>query len=92
MVFKITGTITPNSVTVSTGATLLPATALSDRIGIILHNLGSNTVYLGNAAVTSANGLPLESGEKLALDIGNTALLYGIVSTGTSEVRILEGS
>lgn len=58
--------------------------------GASLYNNGSATVYLGGPSVTTAEGYPLGVGEHLALDLERVDRLFGIVATGTVEVRVLE--
>ena len=62
------------------------------KAGWIICNMGSSTVYLGAAGVTTATGVPLDPTEKVASD-GNTEYegeLYGIVASGTADVRVME--
>ena len=91
MVDRIAGRIVPTATTVSTNATAIPATAATGRKSIILHNAGSNTIYLGNASVTTSNGLLLEPSEKLSIDLDKEVVLYGIVAESTEVIRSLEG-
>lgn len=88
----ISATLTPTSTTVGVTATLLPATALAGRRSVVVHNSGSVTVFLGPSSVTTANGLPIAPNEKISLDINASVLLYGIVSSGSADVRTLEGA
>lgn len=78
-------------VTVSTTAQALPGTPLENRRAIVIHNNGPNVLYIGRAGVLTTDGLPLADGEKIAIDIqGHGGMtIYGI-STGTTDVRILE--
>ena len=79
------------AVTVTTAATLIPTTALTGRRSTVIHNNGAVVVYLGNSSVTTADGLPISPNEKFSLDLDANVLLYGIVVTGTCELRVLEG-
>lgn len=81
------------AVTVSNTATPLPASPLANRRGIIIYNNGSVTVFVGGATVTAAQGLPVAAGSYgPALEAGSTMLYYGITSTGSSDIRVLEYS
>ena len=60
---------------------------------MILRNNGANTIFIGGAAVTLANGMPLEPGDTAPGDtlmIPATAAIFGIVAAATEEVRVLE--
>ncbi len=87
----IASRLIPTSTTVGTTATVIPATAASGRLSIAVFNNGSNTVFLGDSGVTTSTGFPLEAGASQSIDLGPQALLYGRTSTGSSDVRSLEG-
>lgn len=82
-------------VNVTTVATPLPATPLSGRKVILVQNVSSSVVYLGNASVT-ANTLPtggyqLRSiGDNWKGDFDDNIVVYGIVSAGTVPVLTWE--
>ena len=57
----------------------------------MVKNNGASTVYLGDANVTSSNGMPLEPGDVLSFDLKQEVILYGRTASGTSDVRSLEG-
>jgi len=84
------GTIRASAVSVGTTATALPAAALASRRRVIVQNLGATTVYLGGTSVTAAAGLAVRPEGAIALDLLETAALYGIVASGTADVRVLE--
>tara|TARA_Y100000310_G_scaffold37698_1_gene35364 strand:+ start:1231 stop:1509 length:279 start_codon:yes stop_codon:yes gene_type:complete len=88
----IRGQVKSSAVSVGTSATVLPATALTGRISITIQNNGANTVFVGHSTVTTTNGYPLAAGDSLGLDIGQDALIYGIVASATENVRVLEGA
>ena len=89
MIIRIAGKLKQSAVSVGTSATAIPTTAAVGRISIGIHNIGINTIYLGDSTVTAVNGFPLEPGEKLSFDLDANVVLYGI-SSATNEVRILE--
>lgn len=71
----------------------LPAVSLQDRINLIINNIGANTIYLGNSAVTSANGFPVASTEVFALTVSQSVPVYAVCAAlNTSAIRILEGA
>lgn len=79
-----------STVSVGTTAVALPTTPLTGRSSVIVQNLGANPVYLGDSAVTTANGLQVPSGQSVSLDLSDNVVLYGRAGTGTNDVRILE--
>jgi len=83
-----------NTVTVADTATLIIA-ANPYRQSLILVNSSSGAVYLGaDNTVTIANGIPLLQDGSLTEDSGGTRMfmgdIYGIVASGTSDVRYWE--
>ena len=87
----IRNTLTPNTVTVSTSAVPIPATPLSKRRILSIMNISTNVVYVGDSAVTTSNGFPLYPRAVIQINIEDDVVVYGI-STGSSELRILEGA
>lgn len=79
------------AVTVADTATRLDTTAEQwDSSSLLFYNIGSVTVYLGGSGVTTSNGVPVAAGAwSPAVNSGKDAI-YGIVATGTCEVRVLE--
>jgi hypothetical protein len=64
--------------------------ANSSRIQAMICNNGTMTVYLGkDNTVTTSNGIPLGVGASL-VDDATTDAWWGIVSTGTGDLRVLE--
>lgn len=81
------------AVSVTTTATRLDSTSESDSVSgsdIVVYNAGSNPVYLGKSDVTTANGIPLAAGAYWAETLDGASALYGIVASGTEEVRVRE--
>jgi hypothetical protein len=83
-----------NTVTVTGTATKI-VNANTQRQSLIIANAGSVTVYIGpDASVTTANGTPIVAGGNLTEDSCGTRVylgtVYGIVSTGTCDVRYWE--
>jgi len=77
------------TITVATTPTLLLAGATGTRT-IYLHVEGNSKVYLGGATVTTATGTALEkhtSPIPIVLRDGDS--LYGIVASGTADMRVL---
>jgi hypothetical protein len=89
--FSVSIGLLSSAVTVGTVATPLPANPLEYRRALVVHNNGSNTVFLGDSTVTTNNGMPLAAGEKIAFDIQNNpnVVVYAIAGSNT-DVRIME--
>lgn len=84
------------AVTVTTTATRLDTVNESDSVSgssVALYNNGSVTVYIGLAAtVTAATGFPLAAGSSMSFQLdGPGDTVFGIVASGTADVRVLEG-
>jgi hypothetical protein len=80
------------SITVGTTPTLLVAAEPGFR-HIYLHVEGNSPVYVGGATVTTATGTATEKHTTpvpFVLRSGDS--LYGIVTTGTVDIRVLEGN
>ena len=87
------GALLTTLITVSTTATLIPATAQTNRRRITVQNQGTASVFIGGSGVTtsgSTKGIELKVGVSLALELKSTALVYGIVASGTQSVVALE--
>lgn len=82
------------AVTVTTTATRLDTIDETDSVAgsaWSVYNNGSATIYIGGSDVTTANGTPVAAGEHYAADLGTVAeAVYGIVASGTVEVRVFE--
>ena len=75
------------AVTVTTSPTLLVAADNQTRI-IWLHTT-SGSSYLGGSTVTDATGLHLENNSTMEIHLPLGESLYGIASSGTTNVRVL---
>lgn len=89
--------LTTRAVTVTTSATELLSPGSGDRRAGLVHvPSGGATVHVGASNVTTANGIPVGAGSSLALNeatAGDAIAkygLYGIVATGTQDVRVME--
>lgn len=72
-------------VTIGSSPTLiLDVDESRDRKGIITINLGSVDVYLGNANVTTANGLLLLGTKGASVSIPSSAALYGVCASSAA--------
>lgn len=85
------GIVQASGLTVVTDAVHVtgPENRLRGRRQLIIQNLGTGVVYIGDSAVTAANGLQIASGDLLSLNVLDVGDIYAI-SDGTADVRILE--
>jgi hypothetical protein len=69
----------------------ITATPLSNRLKMIIQNLGAQDVYLGeDNTVTTSSGMKLPKGSSFEISLGATANIWAITSTGSSDLRIAE--
>ena len=78
-----------SSITVTTSPTLLvPADDI--HRSIYLHVEGNGIVFIGNQNVTTSTGVSTEKHTApIELIIPSKQTLYGIISSGTADVRVL---
>jgi hypothetical protein len=82
--------IQAKKVAVTNAVTQLTDTVLS-RESLLIENNGSVTVYVGNSDVTAATGFPIAANASLNdFPAPFTGMWFGIVSSGSSDVRVLE--
>lgn len=74
---------------VSTTRQLLNGTH-NQPFNIVLHNAGTNAVYLGDSTVTKDNGFNLHTNSTLTLLLHPGDQLYAVASSGTHEVSWLK--
>lgn len=73
--------------TITSSATLIRASQA--RTSISIYNNGAATVYVGtDSAVTTSNGMPIPAGSEREILFEGT--IYGIVASGSVEVRWIE--
>ena len=96
-VTKIAGTVSVSgagavavaAVTVNNAAVSLAAFR-ANRKSVTIYNNGANTVFLGPAGVTTADGLPLSAGGSYTVD-SSQAAIFGIAAAATAEnIRVIE--
>jgi len=86
------GFVHTTAATVTTALTPLPTYGvLNNRRSMIVYNNSVQTVYIGGSNVTTANGLPVPKNTySPPIDAGPRMVLYGVVSAGSSDVRVME--
>jgi len=73
---------------ISTAAVPLPS-IVYQRV-MALHNNGPDILYVGTSIVTTSDGFPLATGEKMSIDLqGNDQVRLYVISGGDSDLRIL---
>lgn len=76
-----------SNTSITTSATLIVG-AVSTRKELLIENCGTAAVYLGTSGTTTTIGYPLLPGYTLALRrLDSPDAWYGIVATGTADVR-----
>lgn len=80
-----------STATATTTAAQLMATPLASRLKVIIQNLGTQDVYLGeDNTVTSSSGIKLPKGSSLEFPYGPSATIYAITHSGTASLRMAE--
>jgi hypothetical protein len=80
------------SITIAATPTLILAGATGTRT-IYLHVIGNDIVYIGGATVTTATGTATEKHTTpIEITVRNGQAIYGIVASGTADIRILRNS
>ena len=79
-----------SAVVVAATATDLVPTDLVNRKSILIQNIGTKNIFIGNSGVTVSNGIRLSSGSSAEFAITDNVNVYAIAQTGTSEVRVME--
>jgi hypothetical protein len=78
------------SMTVTTSATEIVGRNRYRKL-LVIYNNGTNTVYLGFSPTdcTTASSFPLEAGDAVKWKLKRDQV-FGITSSGTSDVRVME--
>ncbi len=61
----------------------------SNRMSIMIQNLGTATLYVGGSAVSTSTGLQVLPSGQITLDRSNGGAIY-CTATGTASVRFIE--
>jgi hypothetical protein len=77
-----------HAIAVATAATSIGTGISSGRKHIEIYNGGTQTVYIGPSAVSTANGFPLGTAANAWFDSGHA--WYAITGGGTATLRVLE--
>lgn len=81
-----------SAVTVDTtaGGVDLVASDLANRTRILVQNIGSKPIYIGNSGVTAATGIKVPAGASAEFEAGAQVNLFAITDSGSSDVRVME--
>lgn len=80
-------TLNYSNISVTTSATLIKASN-SSRKRILIRNLHSVSIWIGDSGVLTTDGFELKPKECIVL--WDTAAIYGIVLADTADIRYLE--
>ena len=84
-------TVTSTLHTLSTTAQLIATgrhSGANDKSGVLITE-GSANIYIGGPAVDATDGVLVEAGTALALDLSTGDMLYAIATSGTPTVKVL---
>lgn len=84
-----------NQISVTTSATRLgfgPPFGPDTRCSVAARNRGSVEVFMGGSNVTTSNGVRVDPGETLTVELGPDEALFGIVASGTATCHVLQAS
>lgn len=87
------GSILQQRITVAATATALPTSALSFRKSLMIQNGGTTSIWVGSGTVTSSGtteGIEVPKNSFMELEVGPAVSVFGITSTGTNNVKVLE--
>jgi hypothetical protein len=82
--------ISTTQVSVGATPTLLAERRNSRRSILVVNVGGSSAVYLGTESITTATGSYIPAVDGASVSIPTTGRLYGVVTTGTQTVSVME--
>ena len=79
------------AVTVGTSPTLLS----QSKKAVVIDNRSTQTVFVGGSNVSATTGFGVDASQKMVVDFSyasaiSVGALYGVVASGTADVRVLE--
>jgi len=79
--------------TATSTASELVSTPLASRAKTIIQNLGSKDIYIGPSnAVTTSNGVLVPKGSSMDYSFDDSADIWAITASGSSDIRVLEAA
>lgn len=77
--------ITTGQMSVTTTTAQLDGTS-ENPFKMVLHNSGTNSVFLGGSDVTKDNGFNLHTSSTLTLELPPLTALFAVAASGTHEI------
>ena len=77
--------ITTGQMSVTTTRAQLDGTS-TNPFRMVIHNSGTNAVYIGDAEVTKDNGLNIHTNSTLTLELPPLTSLFAVAASGTHEI------
>ena len=91
--FIIRRNFKPSQKTVTNSSGLLITVPLIGRVVVFITNTSStDTVYIGDNTVTTANGTPIAPNARISIMAEDNIDIWAVSSGAATDVRILEGS
>ncbi len=91
--FALTDTIHTAAQTITTTASQLIASPQADRTSLLIQNLGSKSIYIGeDNTVSSLTGVVIPTGGSAEFPWGPTIIPWAITASSSADVRMLETS
>lgn len=88
----LSGALLEKASTISTTAAVIPTAGnYGGRRSVLLQNRGSASVFIGSSSVTASTGVEVAAGDLIELQLAASVTLYGVTSSGSADVRTLEG-
>lgn len=86
------GSLTSDQTSIGTTPTILIASILTDRQGLVVKNWSTtgNLFISESAGKLPGQGWPLAPKDAIALDVGAGTAIYGVSDAGTLDIRILQ--
>jgi hypothetical protein len=78
------------AVSVGLTAVALPTTAQAGRMELHIQNNGNKSIFIGDASVTTANGIEVSKNSTYVMKVGEAVGVYAISGTAAQDVRVLE--
>lgn len=77
--------ITSGQASVTTSRIRIDGTS-ANVYNLVLHNSGTNTIYLGNETVTANDGFNLHANTTLTLELPPLTALFAVASSGSHDL------
>lgn len=78
------------AVDATVGGVDLVATDLANRRKILIQNVSSKAIFIGNSGVTVSTGIKVPAASSAEFEVSENCNLFGITASGSADVRIME--